>query len=256
MSGGNGKIDHVELQEKIRRQLKPQLPKRFYKHAAAARDEGGFAVLLDGRAVRTPGKARLVVPGQRLAEALAGEWDAQEDVINPATMPLTRLANTAIDRIAPERRHALGEVMPYAGTDLLCYRASSPQALEAKQAALWLPYLEAVKAGLGAELATTSRISHIEQPPEVAEAFKRWLDGLSPFQLAAVHTLTTLTGSVVLAYAAVADRAGADALFDAAHVDEHWQIAQWGEDAEARARFSERHGEIAAACRFLDLLDT
>lgn len=250
-------MSHEELQDKIRAQLKPQLPKRFYQRAASVgRREGGYGVELDGCPVRTPGKSLLKLQCRPLADAVAAEWEAQEKVINPAIMPLTKLANTAIDRIEPDNSNALNEILPYAGSDLLCYRASNPRSLQQQQAEIWDPYLQAVEGKLGAKFIITNTISHVDQPDSAISAIAGWLENLSAFQLAAVHTLTTLSGSVILAFAAVEGFARAGEIFHAAHVDEHWQIAQWGEDAEAKQRLDLRLSEIKAACRFLDLLDT
>lgn len=250
-------MNHDELQDKIRAGLKPKLPKRFYQDVAhLAQNDGNYGITLDSRPVRTPGKALLVLPAEALAAALAGEWQDQGEHINPATMPLTRLANTAIDRIVADNGNALAEIMPFAGADLICYRAPSPAGLQARQQALWSPFLKFAEHRLGAAFRTTETIAHLEQPEAAIHAVADWLHGLDPFRLAAIHLLTSLTGSVLLAYGAQQKMADADAVFAAAHVDEHWEIDQWGEDAEARQRLEGRRQDIAAACRFVDLLDT
>ncbi|PLX34309.1 MAG: ATPase [Hyphomicrobiales bacterium] len=246
-----------DLRERIQAQLKPQLPKRFYRQAAARPlPESAFGVVLDERPLRTPGKAPLALPAAALAAALAEEWEQQAKVINPAVMPLTRLANTAIDRIAPDPAPALAEIMPYAGADLTCYRADGPASLTARQSALWDPHLKRISDRLGAQFITTQGIGHVAQPEQTIAAVAAWLEERDAFSLAAIHTLTSLTGSVVLAFAVADGGAETEPIYTAAHVDELWQISQWGEDEEAGARLAARRDEIAAACRFLDLLDT
>lgn len=231
-----------------------QQPKRFYTSVAIAPAEGGFAITLDGRPVKTPAKAALAVPTERLAFALASEWQQQSTLIEPATMPLTRLANSALDGVAGNASAVVADIVNYAGHDLLCYRAEHPAELAALEAAAWDPVLAWLERDLAARLVTTHGIGHCPQSADALAAIAKSLDGASPFALAGLHQLTTLSGSAVLALAVCRAAWGVETAWAAAHVDEDFQIRQWGEDEEAKARRHARFMDFDAAARLLALL--
>lgn len=228
--------------------------KRVYKKVTTRPVAAGWGVALDGRPMRTPGKNELVVPTEALAAAIAAEWDAQQDEIRPASMPLTRLAATAIDRTAPLRRQVADEIAGYAGTDLVCYRADHPPALAARQQAAWQPLIDWATLRYDAALAVTSGVIPTRQSPTVLKAFAAAVAAQDDFRLTALHALTTACGSLVIALAAMEGRLGPEEAFAASQLDETFQIEQWGEDAEAAARREAVAADIAAAARFLELL--
>lgn len=225
----------------------PVLPKRFYKAADFVAEGGGFALRVDGRTVRTPAKQLVKVADEAIAAALAAEWNAQKDVIDPATMPLTRLVNAAIDGVAKNPGPVREEILRYAGTDLLCYRAADPERLVATQEALWSPVLQWMHDVHGTRFVLAQGILHVPQYPETLEAFDRALGDPDPLTLAALNTATTLTGSAVLAIALRDGHLSPDVAWQAAHVDEDFEISVWGEDAEASARREARKREFLAA---------
>ena len=229
--------------------------KRFYKLAGIASEDGGYRVLLDGRPIKTPAKAGLAVPSQALAEAMAEEWNAQGEVIDPHAMPLTQLANTTIDRVSQERDAVATSILAYAETDLLCYRAEQPTALVERQAAAWQPLLDWAALELDAPLTVTRGVLPTSQPRSAVEALRTALDKFDDFHLAAVGHATGLTGSIVVALALAAARITAEEAFDAASIDEAYQQETWGADAEAAARLEHQRREIVATDRFLRLLD-
>ncbi len=232
------------------------MTKRFYKQAAAIDVEGGgYGVALDGRPIRTPGGVALAAPGTALAEAIAAEWAAQEEDIRPLTMPMMRLAATAIDRVGRERSAIVDSVSAYGGSDLLCYRAETPAALVERQAALWQPMLDWSAETHGARLAVTHGITHVAQDRAALDALRAAVEALDDFRLAAVSQLTAGCGSLVIALAVSAGHVGAEEAAAASLLDEEWQAEQWGEDAEATERRRNLAREIADAARFLDLLD-
>ena len=231
---------------------------RFYAHAGVERDAArpdAFAVLLDGRGVRTPKKGRLAVPSRALAEAIAAEWNGQGERIDPRSMPLTRLANTVIDGVVGREVEVRADVGKYAGSDLVCYRAEAPAALAARQARAWDEVLAWARRDLGACLGLAAGVMPVSQPREALDAVAKVLAQLDPYRLAALHVMTTLTGSVLLALAVVKGRLDAADAWARAHIDEDWQIERWGEDAEAAARRRERWREMEAAARLLALLN-
>jgi chaperone required for assembly of F1-ATPase len=233
---------------------KPALPKRFYERAGLAPDAGGFRLTLDGRPANTPARNALVLPTPGLAEAVAAEWGAQVAVIDPATMPLTRLANTAIDGVAPRRDAVVDDLSAYAGTDLLAYRAGEPDRLVRAQAEAWDPVLDWAHAALGARFILGEGVMHVTQPDTTVAALRRAIvETEGPFRLAALHTLTTLTGSLVLALAVLRAHLSPAAAWAAAHVDETYQASVWGGDAEAEARQALRQAEFEAAARLAAL---
>jgi len=232
---------------------KTSLPKRFYKEVATKDEGGGVALLLDGKPVRTPGKAPLVLPTRALAEAVAGEWRAQGERIDPTTMPLTKLANSAIDGVSGREQGVIDDILAFAGADLLCYRARGPRGLVEAQETHWEPVLAWVKEALGVPLFLAKGIVHVAQPAASLDRIKETLAGSDAFGLAALHVMTSLTGSALLALAVVLGRMTPEVAWGAAHVDEDWQISQWGEDAEAAARRKNRWRDFEAAARMLSL---
>lgn len=243
-----------DLNQLARDRLERPLPKRFYKTVAVEEGEGGYRLTLDGRPVRTPLKNRLDMPSRALADAVAGEWDAQDETIDPAAMPLTRLANTALDRVAPDPGRIVGEIADYAGTDLLCYRADAPDGLVERQNAVWDPLLSWGARAIGARFVATVGIVHQPQPDASLQAVRDHLMARDAFTLTSIHNATTLTGSAIIALALEASEIAPDEAWSAAHVDEDWQIGLWGRDAEAEARRAARQAEFDAAAHLLALL--
>jgi chaperone required for assembly of F1-ATPase len=238
--------------EAARRAMRPPLPRRFYQQAAVEEAEGGFRVVLDGRPVRTPARRFLVAPSQALAQAIAAEWDAQGETIDPATMPLTRLANSVIDGVAAAPAPVAADVERYLGSDLLFYRAEGPQRLIERQARLWDPMLVWAREALGARFILAQGVVHAAQP-ESAIAAARAAIPIDPWRLGAVHVITTLTGSALLALALLRGQLTADEVWTAAHLDEDWNMEQWGHDEIALARRASRRAELDAAATMLDL---
>lgn len=224
------------------------MPKRFYDSVDhAVREDGLFVLRLDARPVKTPARAPLAVASRRLADALVAEWMAQRSVIDPLTMPLTRLVNAAIDGVAADPAPVRAEILRYAGTDLLCYRAEYPARLVALQDAAWNPLIDWMHERFGARFVLAAGIMPVTQFPETIAAVDAALGQPSPLQLAALSTVTTLTGSAMLALAVLHARLTARQAWDAAHVDENFEIELWGEDAEAAARMAARWDEMQAA---------
>ena len=238
----------VDPMEAARRLTAPPRQARFYKEARMAAGADGYTLQLDGRRAMTPGRRPLTVPGAGLADAIAAEWNAQTDVIAPATMPVTRLANTAIDGVAERLAEVRGEVLAYAGTDLLFYRAGEPEGLVARQQAAWDPILAWAENRYGARFVLAEGIVHVEQPPATLAALAAALERFdAPFRLAALHLATTLSGSALIALALAEGARDAETAWTAAHVDEDWNIFEWGEDAEAAARRAQRFADFKAA---------
>jgi len=238
-------------EQRARELSRRQLPKRFYERAEHAETEGGFAIHLDGRPVKTPGKAVLVLPSEALAKAVAAEWAAQEKEINPANMPLTRISNSAIDAVTVRFAEVADEIARFCGTDALCYRADDPETLVQRQTELWDPVLAWVEDLLGNRFVLIGGIIHQDQPEALLKAFRARLDALTPLQLAALHTATTLSGSAVLALAVLEGRLSAEEAWLAAHVEEDFNIERWGEDAEAAAIRAYKRREFEAAVLIL-----
>lgn len=207
--------------------------KRFYKQVTVVPDGEGFAVRLDGRPIRTPARAALVLPTRALAERVAAEWDAQEDEVRPQTMALTGLANATIDLMATRRDEIVADVAGYAATDLLCYRAQAPAGLRARQDDGWQPLLEWVASHLGLRFVVTAGIVPVEQEAGLVEAARLHLDIYDDFTMVGASKLTHGTGSVVLAVAVIEDRITADEAFALSQIDELWQESLWGADDEA-----------------------
>jgi len=242
--------------EAARRGMRPTLPKRFYKDARVEEKEGGFALSLDGKTARTPARKPLVLPARALAEAIAAEWAAQRNEIDPANMPLTRLANLAIDRIAEEAAAMREEIVRYASSDHVLYRAGEPEGLAALQAAHWDPILEWAHSALGAHFILAAGVNFVPQPAAALAAVRAEVDNWPPpFALAALASLTSLAGSALITLALVRGRLTVAEAWNAAHVDEDWNIRQWGEDGEAADRRARRFAEFEAAAKMLALLD-
>lgn len=239
---------------------RPERPKRFYRSASVGPAERGYAVLLDGKTVRTPARRALATPSSQLTAAVAAEWAAQGETLDPLSMPLTRLANAAIDGVADRLDEVAADIVKYAGSDLVSYRAEEPAALAAAQAEAWDPLLDFARERLGAELAATAGVVFLAQAPEataaVAEAVRAYAGEAAeaPFRLAALHSMTTLTGSCLIALAVALGEMDAEAAWAAAHVDEDYQTRIWGADAEATARRARRFEEMKAAAQVAEFL--
>lgn len=236
----------------VRNQGRPALPKRFYKQAGLIEVEGGFRLALDGRGANTPARKPLILPTRDLGEAVAAEWGAQAEFIDPAAMPLTRLANTAIDGVADRREAVVADLSAYAGTDLVAYRAGTPERLVAAQAKAWDPILEWAREALGARFILSEGVMHVTQPEATVHALEGAVAAVEdPFRLAALHTMTTLTGSLLIALAVLHGRLDPEEAWAAAHVDETYQAGVWGSDEEAEARMAGRWTEFEAAARII-----
>jgi chaperone required for assembly of F1-ATPase len=236
-------------------QMKQPLPKRFYKEVTTSGTPDGFSIRLDGRPVKTPGKRALEVPTATAADMLAREWDAQVAEINPVKMPLTRLVNTAIDGIEAEIDAVFDDIVKFAGTDLLCYRAESPDSLVAHQARLWDPVVYWAADELSARFILAQGIIYREQPSEAIAAYAGTLEKhRTALKLACLHTITTLTGSALLSLAFAEGKLTAEETWQAAHADEDWNIQRWGADAEAEARRNARWIEMKAAATLFDAI--
>jgi chaperone required for assembly of F1-ATPase len=236
--------------------FRPPPPKRFYKVAEArpleqANKQPGFGVFLDGRAVKTPRKRPLAVPSQAFGEAVAAEWARQDKLIDPATMPLTRIANTAIDAVVDMMPDVAADIVAFAGSDLLCYRAVGMQELAARQSRAWDGVLSWALGELNARFILTEGVMPVEQPKISLGRIANTLEDYDAFQLSSLHVMTTLTGSALLALAHARGVLSREAAWAAAHVDEDWQIEQWGPDDEAAGRRAKRWVEFEAASQVL-----
>jgi chaperone required for assembly of F1-ATPase len=225
-------------------------PKRFWKAAAVAPRDAGFGVTLDGRPLRTPAKHELLVPTRALGQAIADEWDAQVEVLVPATMPMTRMANTAIDRVAARHAEVAAYVAAYGATDLLCYREDGHGELARRQAAGWDPILDWAAGTFGARLRTTAGVMPVTQPPEALELLAEAVADHDSFALTGLHDLVSLSGSLLLGLAVVQGRLGPDEAWSLSRIDEDWQIEQWGSDAEAEEAAGNRRAGFLEAWRF------
>jgi chaperone required for assembly of F1-ATPase len=236
-------------------QMKTPLPKRFYKAVSVVPVEEGFAVHLDGKPVRTPGKALLALPTEAAAVLVADEFAEQGETINPVTMPVMRLVNTAIDGVASDPQAVLEDILRFAASDLLCYRTDAPQGLVERQNEHWDPVIDWARAALGARFNLAEGIIHVEQPRESIAVLGSYLaQRAEPLRLAAIHVMTSLTGSALLALAVDFGELDVEAAWAAGHVDEDWQIEHWGQDAEAVARRAARKRDMVAAVSLLEAL--
>ena len=228
-------------------------PKRFWKAATATACEGGFTVLLDARPVRTPAKGTLTVPTMAMAEAIAAEWDAQSKVVDPGSMPVTRGANAAIDKVRTQRHEVVALLAEYGDSDLLCYRATGPVELTKRQADGWDPMLNWAAETLDVRLSVGEGVMHVEQTPEALDTLQTEVAAFDNFALAAVHDLISISGSLVLALAVTKGGITADDAWLLTRIDEHWQIEQWGEDEETTAAELTKRTAFLAAARFYQL---
>lgn len=232
--------------------MRNALPKRFYEQAQALEHDGLFHVALDGRTARTPARNPLAVASRAVAEALAAEWQAQEARIDPARMPLTRLVNSALDGVSDQHEAVRAEIVRYAGSDALCYRAAEPHELVERQDAIWNPIIAALEARIGGRFVMAQGIVFAGQPAAVLAAIARRVDAIpAPIALAGAHNVMTLTGSTILTLALAEGLIDAEAAWDAAHLDEDYQIGIWGQDEEAAERRANRRREYDAAVLLL-----
>lgn len=229
--------------------------KRFWKDVAVRPDEGGWGVTLDARPVRTPARAPLVVPTEALADAIAGEWRSAGEEIDPRAMPLTGLANAAIDRVAADRAGFAAGLARYAEADLACYRADGPHGLVERQSERWDPLLAWARRRYDVDFATTSGIVHVDQPEATVERLSHAVAALDAFRLAGLSPLVTIGGSLIAALAVLEKAVNAEQAWEAVSVDDRWQLEQWGADAEAEAALANRRRDFMAAARFLELLE-
>ncbi|HRE36445.1 MAG TPA: ATP12 family protein [Sphingopyxis terrae] len=228
--------------------------KRFWKTATTVLQDGGWGIALDGRPVRTPARAPLVVPSEKLAEAIAAEWNAQGSDIDPAAMPMTGIANAAIDLATGDRAAFAETIAAYAQTDLLCYRDDRDAALQGEQAAAWNPLLAWAEARHGIEFALAQGVLPIDQPAATVAALREAVHALDPFRLAPLSPLVTIGGSLVAGLALVEDAFAADMLWEAVSLDELYQERRWGADSEAQKARARRAADWGNAARFLRLL--
>ena len=231
----------------------PVKPKRFYKAVSVVRQEGDYSVRLDERPIKSPSKKLLVVPTEACAEAIAAEWRAQGEQIDVETMPLLRLANTALDRVYGREAAIVAEMEEYAGSDLLCYYAEGPEGLLERQVRAWSPVLKWAEGALGARFNVTAGIVHVAQDEAALGAIRQAVEGQNAHVLAALYNMMTLTGSIVLALAVGHGAVAREKAWSVAHVDEDWQIEQWGRDDLAEQRRAARHSDFCAAYDYLNL---
>jgi chaperone required for assembly of F1-ATPase len=243
----------LDPQEAVRRTTRGPQRKRFYASAGVAEADGGFAVTLDGKPIRTPSGRQVIAPRREIADAIAAEWNAQGEMINPLSMPLTRFANSVVEAVADRLDAVADDVAKYLGTDLLFYRAGHPEALVAKEAAHWDPIVFWAADALGAHFILAEGIVHVTQP-EQAVAAARGAFPDDPWSVSALHVVTTLTGSALLALALAHGVRDPDQVWAAAHVDEDWNIEKWGMDEEVAARRAARLVDFRAAVRILTAL--
>jgi len=228
--------------------------KRFWKDVSVEREGEGWAIRLDARAIKTPARAGLEVPSEPLADAIAEEWQGVGERIDPQVLPLTGLANAAIDRVAPARDAFAKGIANYAEADLACYRSEGPTALVERQEREWGKLLGWARRRFDVDFVTTSGLMHVAQPPATVEQLSHAVAALDPFRLAGLSPLVTVGGSLVAALAVLEKAMGPEAAWDAVSIDDRWQIEQWGADAEAEAALENRRRDFMAAARFLDLL--
>ncbi|MBT3143943.1 ATPase [Phaeobacter gallaeciensis] len=227
-------------------------PKRFWKNSLVVEAGNGFTVELDGRRVKTPAKAELIVPTQDMAEAIAAEWNAQDGQVDPGTMPMTRSANAAIDKVRHQHAEVSEMLAAYGDSDLLCYRADSPRELVQRQAEQWDPALDWAAETLNARLVSQSGVIHRPQNSEVIETLTKAVHALDSFQLAAFHDLVSLSGSLVLGFAAAKDWRKPDQIWQISRLDELWQEELWGVDEEAQKMSDVKRQAFLHAKRFFD----
>jgi chaperone required for assembly of F1-ATPase len=236
-----------------RRAMRPQLPRRFYQNVSVTPVAAGFGIQLDARPAKTPARRDLAAPVRALAAAIAAEWEAQSDFVDPARMPLTRLANTILDGVAPAADAFRAEIAKYLGSDLVFYRAETPPGLVERQAQHWDPILAWAGEALGARFVLAAGVVFAAQPEGAVAAARAAMPG-DPWRLGAVHAITTLTGSALIALAVLAGRLTAEEAWRSAHVDEDWNMERWGRDEAALERRARRFAEMRAAATMLAVL--
>ncbi len=233
---------------KARKLSAPELPKKFYKQAELIKNNGEYILALDGRQANTPGRNKIRVRSPQLGDALVSEWNDQIEFIDPATMPMTRLVNSALDAVSVRMDEVRQDIVSYAGSDALCYRASEPEGLVLTQSRTWDPVLNWAGELLGARFVLAEGIVHVAQPDAALRAFRDYLDLIDePFVIAGFHVATTVTGSALLALVLREGYLDRQAAWAAAHVDEDWNMSQWGSVEEAEARRQKRFLDFCAA---------
>ncbi len=248
-TNGGGRAPNNPI-EAARRAVRPTLRRRFYAQASVAKETDGYAVRLDGKPVHSPARRILAAPTRALAEAMAAEWQAQRDVIDPSTMPLTRLANAIIDGVADRPEPVAAEIVKYCGSDLLFYRARNPAELVERQRRHWDPVLAWAAHALGQRFVLGEGVVHVAQPEQALAAIHAAIPD-DPWRLGALHAATTLLGSALLALALAYGKLSVDEAWQAAHVDEDWNMEEWGRDALALERRAFRFAELKAAAAVL-----
>ena len=227
--------------------------RRFWTETTVVDCEGGFTVELDGRPVRSPAKSPLILPSREMAQASAAEWHAQDGEVDPLTMPVTRAANAAIDKVAVQRQEVISMIAEYGDSDLTCYRASQPGELAARQARSWDPLLDWAAENFGARLIPVQGVVHVAQRPEMLQLLAEPLRCMTPFELTAMHDLIGLSGSLIIGLAASEKAFPLGFLWKSSRIDEDWQVEQWGEDDEASALAETKRTAFFNAARFIDL---
>jgi chaperone required for assembly of F1-ATPase len=245
----------LDPQEAVRRAMRTLRRKRFYASAGVAEADGGFAVTLDGKPIRTPSGRIVTVPVRNIADRMAAEWEAQRDIIDPLSMPLTRFANSVVEAVVDRAELVRDDVAKYLQSDLLFYRAGHPEALVAREAAHWDPVLFWAADEFGAHFILAEGIVHVRQPEQAVEAARAALPS-DPWSIAALHVVTTLTGSALLALALFHRVRDPDSVWAAAHVDEDWNADTWGVDEEVAARRAARLIDFRAVVAILQALNT
>jgi chaperone required for assembly of F1-ATPase len=245
----------LDPEEAVRRTMRTARRKRFYAHAGVAETTGGFAITLDDKPIRTPSGRQMVAPSRRIADAIAGEWQAQQETIDPLTMPFTRFANSVADAVIDRVDAVIEDAAKYFQSDLLFYRAGHPETLVAREAAHWDPILFWAADTLGAHFILAEGIVHVRQPDSAVAAARAALPG-DPWSIAALHVVTTLTGSALLALALMRGVLDSDQVWAAAHVDEDWNMEKWGVDEEVAARRAVRLVDFRAAASILKGLNS
>jgi chaperone required for assembly of F1-ATPase len=245
----------LDPEEAVRRTTRGPRRKRFYTHAGVVDSSDGFSITLDDKPIRTPSGRPLAAPTREIADGIAAEWNAQKETIDPLTMPLTRLANSVVDAVVDSVEAVADDIAKYLASDLLFYRAGHPEALVAREAASWDPVLFWAADALGAHFILAEGIVHVRQPDSAIAAARGVLPA-DPWSVAALHVVTTLTGSALLALALLHGVLDQDQVWAAAHVDEDWNIEQWGVDEEVAARRAARLVDFGAAVRILKSLNS
>lgn len=227
--------------------------KRFWSEAHVTGGADGYGIALDSRPVRTPGKVPLKLPTRPLAAAVAAEWQAQQGAVDPGTMPLTRAANAALDKVTPQRAEVAAMLASYGDTDLICYRAESPAELVARQAAAWDPLLDWAASTLGARLVPVAGLIPRPQDPQALARLSAQVGALDIWDLTAFHDLVSLSGSLVIGFAALRHLRPAADLWQVSRIDETWQAELWGADEEAATTAARKESDFLQAQRFCDL---